>query len=127
MSADNGTYILKYRNGYRVTQKQCIENLWFDANKQGWMNPIEVYRYFNGSRCTNNYITALKVADAMERCCPTEYGIKTLQYNKTWDYIMHDAKEKAKTYLKTIEKTDRYQPYTKNFLLDILELDINNQ
>ena len=39
MSADNGVYILKTKDQYRVTSAQAIESI-FDAN--GKLKPIEV-------------------------------------------------------------------------------------
>jgi hypothetical protein len=49
MSADNGIYILKTKNDYRVTEGQCIENIYW------WWEDERLY--------DENYVDGLDVAN----------------------------------------------------------------
>lgn len=94
MSADNGIYILKTKDQYRVNHAQAIEIIFADYNGEK-LNPIEVLLVWGGCRYTRDELTAYKIAELMERKNRTEYGIRTFKYNKTWKHIVEDAKKEA--------------------------------
>ncbi len=54
MSADNGIYIHKFRNGYKVIHAQAIENVYWWKENNKWVekdkiNPKILYDYFKDS------------------------------------------------------------------------------
>jgi outer membrane protein assembly factor BamD (BamD/ComL family) len=106
MSADNGIYILKTKDQYRVIHAQAIENLWWSylTNKfEDEMVPTRIIEYFGDSRFTRSYETAMKVANAIAKDYPVlEYGIKTFEVNETWDQIVKAAKEMAQHELRVL-------------------------
>ena len=64
MSVDNGIYIAKFKDGYRVIHGMAIDNLyWFpagsDEEKEEWK------RYFNGSKLLATEQEANEEADRM--------------------------------------------------------------
>ena len=69
MSADNGIYILKTKDQYRVTHTQAIENVYweYDSRYAYYINertnklvPTRVVEYWGGCRYTRNPETAYK-------------------------------------------------------------------
>lgn len=85
MSADNGIYIAKFPDGYRVAMAQCIENI--DYYPAGTKERKEMLRdYFGESKVYKFLWLARREADRIERKwykeedeygigCPIEYGI----------------------------------------------------
>lgn len=88
MSADNGIYILKAKDGYRVVHAQAIENLWWWDEMQNdsyELNPKYVFDYFSRSPVFKTKRRAHAYADMlyneiMDSDCPViEYGIQFIQ------------------------------------------------
>jgi hypothetical protein len=108
MSADNGIYILKTKDQYRVIEAQAIENLWWSFIKWDFdkgMVPTRIVEYYGGTRYTRNQETAYRVADAMaNKCYILEYGIRTFSINKTWKQIIAEAKKLAPLEIEAIKK-----------------------
>ena len=114
MSADNGIYILKTKDQYRVTHAQAIENIYWehDSRYACYINertnklvPTRVIEYWGGCRYTRNPETAYKIAETMlKRIGFVEYGIRTFTYNKTWKHIVKDAKKKAEIEIEYLKK-----------------------
>jgi hypothetical protein len=108
MSADNGIYILKTKDQYRVICAQAIENLWWSYvhnDFQKYPVPTRIVEYYGDSRYTRDFEKAQRVAFAMERSQPIlEYGIRTIRVNKTWRQIVKEAKEMAKLEIEAIKK-----------------------
>ena len=79
MSADNGVYIAKFPDGFRVTHAQAIENV--DYYKPGTLQrKIELRRYFGKSEVYQTRDDAAKkgwsIADEVTKDgSPLEYGI----------------------------------------------------
>lgn len=110
MSADNGIYILKTKDQYRVIHAQAIENVYWEHDNRiayyincrtNMLVPSRVVEFWGNARFTKSEEIAFKVANAMlsniERNCGIcEYGIRVFTYNKTWKHILEDAKNKAK-------------------------------
>ena len=91
MSADNGIYILKANDGYRVVHAQAIENLWWwdegTGSEKGELNPKYIYDYFYRCPLLKTKEAALSYADMlyndiMDSGFYTEYGI---QYIDGWE------------------------------------------
>ena len=107
MSADNGIYILKTKDQYRVIHAQAIDNLSWSLIKrdsQREMVPTRIVEYYGNSRYTRDAEIAQKVAFAMSRKYPVlEYGISILRINKTWNQIVKEAKELAPRELEVLK------------------------
>ena len=114
MSADNGIYILKTKDQYRVIHAQAIENVYweYDSRCACYTNertnklvPTRVVEYWGCCRYTRSPETAYKIAETMlKKIGFVEYGIRTFTYNKTWKHIVEDAKKKAKIEIEYIKK-----------------------
>jgi hypothetical protein len=102
MSSDNGVYILKtgfdQYNQFRVLRTQAIENLWWsiiDRCEKPEIVPTRIMEYFGDCRYTRNENIALKLASDMERKYPTEYGVRVIYINESYNKIKNKAKELA--------------------------------
>jgi len=92
MSIDNGVYIIKYKNSYKVCEAQSIENLWWwntdnkdttKWEKRDEMNPEQVEKYFGKTEPYNSKEEALNRAmelykETLEMFGMCEYGIQDL-------------------------------------------------
>lgn len=115
MSADNGIYILKTSDQYRVIHAQAIENLYWSHikpyNKE--LVSTRVIEYYGNSKYTRSEETALKIANYMAKDTSIlEYGIVTISTCKTWNQIIREAKELAPLELESIKnksKDDRWK------------------
>ena len=116
MSADNGVYILKTKDQYRVTSAQAIENI-FDVN--GKLKPIEVVWLWGKVRYTKDENKAQDIAKMINSRCHTEYGIKTFVFNKTWKHIVYDAKYIAECNLKYFDDLDTFEKEKAEYVLSI--------
>lgn len=108
MSADNGVYILKTKDQYRVIHAQAIENLYWSHLQGGRMMrelvSTRIVEYYAHTRYTRDFEKAMKVANAIARgCYILEYGIKTFYVNKTWRQIVSEAKGIAPIEIETLK------------------------
>ena len=75
MSADNGIYVHKFRDGWRVTHAQAIENIYWRKGKNNYNYRI-LKQYFQDSPLFKTRQDAMdyacKLYDELEY---TEYGI----------------------------------------------------
>jgi hypothetical protein len=79
MSADNGIYIHKFSNGWRVAEAGAIENIFWDEKKQelgSTYNQKELKRYFGSSPLFKTEQAALNYAWKLSKEIATEYGIQ---------------------------------------------------
>lgn len=119
MSADNGIYILKTRDQYRVAHLQAIDNVSWSIIDGNWQNkketrgkcvPTRVVEMWGKCKYTRDESIALKIAHNWASSLPIcEYGVNIITYNKTWKHIVEDAKEYAKKeieYLRQFGKED---------------------
>lgn len=114
MSADNGVYILKTKDQYRVAHLQAIDNVSWSIIDGDWQNekrtrgkcvPTRVVEMWGKCKYTRDENVALKLAHRWASSLPIcEYGVKIITYNKTWKHIVEDAKEYAKRELEYIKK-----------------------
>lgn len=90
MSADNGVYILKTKDGQiRVAHSNAINGL-FDF--KGNYISEQISRHF-GCKYTKNMDKAVKIAEKIRKKLPVcEYGIQFLPYcDKTWEQIIEET------------------------------------
>ena len=121
MSADNGTYILKTKDGqYRVAHAQAIENIYEGYSGKRY-DSLEVVLTWMDCRYTRDFDKAMIVANAMENRNRTEYGIKIFEYNKTWKHIVEDAKKMAVVMLRVVGD-DFYGNFVSQRYKRVLEL-----
>ena len=110
MSADNGIYILKTKDQYRVVHAQAIENLWWsyiDMDNQDEIVPTRIMEYYNDSLVFTDETKIQKVAHIILKNFPyVEYGIQTIEVNKTWDEIVNEAKELAPKEIEAIKNNN---------------------
>ena len=131
MSADNGIYILKTKDQYRVAHLQAIDNLSFSIIDGNWQNrkgtrgkwvPTRVVERWGKCKYTRDENVAYRIAHRWANSIPVcEYGVNVITYNKTWKHIVEDAKEYAKKeveYLK-LNKPHGYWFYDLNELQKI--------
>ena len=124
MSADNGIYILKTKDGqYRVIHAMAIENLWWsglEEKSKKEMVPTEILRYFGRSKYTRDYSLALRIAHSIARREPIlEYGVSDFYCNKTWRQIVEEGKQLAKLEIQKIKDDGREE--REKWRLDILK------
>jgi hypothetical protein len=82
MSADNGIYLHHFENGWRVVHGQCIENICYKPDKDGY-NQKELKRYFAESPLLKTEDEAWKYArklykEVLDDFGHTEYGIQVV-------------------------------------------------
>ncbi|MEG1523856.1 MAG: hypothetical protein RR475_02390 [Clostridia bacterium] len=113
MSADNGIYILKCKDQYRVVHAQAIENLhWSFVTGESIpeLVPTRVYELYSESRYTRNKQMALFIASKMLEDLPVcEYGIKIIRYKGTWAQLCAAAKELAPAEIEAIRRPENYR------------------
>lgn len=96
MSADNGVYILKTGNQYRVKLLHAIENLYYDYQghyHSGKMQSEQIINMFGDCKYTYDINTAIKIAMIIENEIHSEYGIVLLDAKKSWGKIIKEKKD----------------------------------
>ena len=122
MSADNGTYILKTKDGqYRVTHARAIENIYEGYSGRRY-DSLEVVLTWMDCRYTRDYEKAMIVANAMENRNRTEYGIGMFEYKKTWKHIVEDAKKIAEIQMRALNGEGFYENFMRQRYKRLLEL-----
>jgi hypothetical protein len=97
MSADNGIYVLRTKEGqHRVAYGQSIPNLhWDEKQGKNVLQPTskQLYNYFKKSRFTYDKDVAFNIATQIaEREMVLEDGIYCVNVNKNWADILAEAK-----------------------------------
>lgn len=115
MSADNGIYILKTKDQYRVAHLQAIDNVSWSIIDGDWQNkketrgkcvPTRVIEMCGKCKYTRDENVAYRIAHKWASSLPIcEYGVNVITYNKTWKHIVEDAKEYAKKEIDYIRET----------------------
>jgi hypothetical protein len=106
MSADNGVYIMKFKDQYRVLHMQAVDNLEYSYCINDGVDyvPTRLVEYYGDTKYTYDYQTALRVASAILRKLPVcEYGIQILNYPYTWKQTVEKAKEYVLKEIEAIE------------------------
>ena len=114
MSADNGIYILKTKDQYRVAHLCAIDNVTWsvidgdwctDMDKRGKLVPTRVVEMWGNCKYTRNENKAFDIAHKWASSLPIcEYGVNVITYNKTWNHIVEDAKKYAEEEIDFINK-----------------------
>lgn len=110
MSADNGIYVLKTKDQYRVAHLQAIDNVYWSAicgncYDIGTLIPTRVVEMWGDCKFTRDGGKALSIAHKWERSLTVcEYGVCVITYNKTWKQILKEAQEYAKEEIEHIKK-----------------------
>ena len=120
MSADNGIYILKTKDQYRVIHAMAIDNLYWsllDEKMHDELIPTRIVEYYGESRYTRDFEKSQKVAFAManDYFPILEYGIRILQVNKTWKRIVEEAKEMVKLEIEEVKKKQKVENHSKSY------------
>lgn len=114
MSADNGIYILKTKDQYRVAHLQAIDNVSFSIIDGNWQDkketrgkcvPTRVIEMWGRYKYTRDENVAFRIAHRWASSLPIcEYGVNVITYNKTWKHIVKDAKEYARKEIEYIKE-----------------------
>lgn len=117
MSADNGIYILRTKDQYRVAHLQAIDNILWSAMegvRQGgaWEEdgyvPTRVVELWGDCSFTRDADQALDLAHMWEdRLGGCEYGVRVITCDKTWEQILEEAGDYAKEEIACIRKQGR--------------------
>lgn len=124
MSADNGIYILKTKDQYRVAHLCAIDNISWSIIDGNWQNndatrgkwvPTRVVEMWGDCKFTRDESKALSMAHKWVSSLPIcEYGVNIITYNKTWKQILKDAKKYAKEEIKFIKEHNKENSYLWN-------------
>ena len=134
MSADNGVYILKTKDQYRVIYASAIDNLtwsyldpnFHEKNPEKFV-PSRILEYFGKSKYTYDKNTAMRVANGILKSLPVcEYGIVTIRYNKTWKQIKFEGEKYAKKEIEELKKNVLSKPYYKRKIEELKMLIFQN-
>lgn len=119
MSADNGIYILRTKDQYRVAHLQAIEHISWSHIDGDWNNkkgthqkcvPTRVVEMWGDCKFTKNAERALSIAHKWNTSLPVcEYGVRIITYNKTWVQILKEAKLYAKKEVEYILEQHRQE------------------
>lgn len=136
MSVDNGIYILKTKDQYRVAHLQSIGNVSYSAIDGDWQNnvktrgkcvPTRVVEMWGDCKFTRDESMAFQIAHNWAKRLPIcEYGVNVITYSKTWKHILEDALFYAKKeigYIKKQGKEDRYDMDRLQKMADGIYLD----
>lgn len=115
MSADNGVYILKTKDQFRVIHAQAIENIYTNDKR---LNPIRVILLWGNTRYTKDEEKANNIAKMLNSRLYTEYGINTITFNKTWKHIVCDAKNLASKLLENTNASQRIDKADLEYVLN---------
>lgn len=99
MSADNGVYILKTKDQYRVAHFSAVENLYYNQLDKGnnKLCSLEVVMEYANVKFTRKKEVALDIASNILKHLPIcEYGISFIETEKTWKKILIEAKKEAR-------------------------------
>lgn len=119
MSADNGIYILRTKDQYRVAHLQAVENIsWSyidgDQNNKAVTHeryvPTRVVEMWGDCKFTKDAEQALRIAHKWNTSLPVcEYGVKIITYSKTWMQILKEATTYAKKEMEYIQEQHRQE------------------
>lgn len=108
MSADNGIYILKTKDQYRVAHFRNAEYMYYSAITDTYSDkvvPSRAIELWVDSKFTRREEIALHLAHRWASKLPIcEYGVNLVKVNKTWKELMKDATAYAKREVEVIKK-----------------------
>ncbi len=108
MSADNGIYILKTRDQYRIAHLQSAEYMNYSILTQNCNDeiiPTRAVELWGDGKFTRKENIALHIAHKWADSLPIcEHGVNIVKYNNTWKELLKEAVKYAQLEIKTIEK-----------------------
>lgn len=108
MSADNGIYVLKTKDQYRVAHFTNSENMYYSAITGTYENeivPSRAVELWGDSKFTRKEDVALRLVHRWANRLPIcEYGVNIIKVNKTWKDLMKEARTYAKREVEVIKK-----------------------
>lgn len=108
MSADNGIYILKTKDQYRVAHFQNAEYMYYSAITSTYEDdivPSRVVELWGDSKFTRKEDIALRLAYRWASRLPIcEYGVNLIKVNKSWKDLIKEARTYAKREVEVIKK-----------------------
>lgn len=106
MSMNNGIYILQTKDQFRVLYTSRIEDLyWSNLPKVSFEpDPARILELFGPCRYTRSRGKALDIAFKMLKENKTEYGIKLIEVNSSWNEIIKEGLRNARKELKYLQK-----------------------
>lgn len=106
MSADNGIYILKTRDQYRVAHFQNAEYMYYSYLTENYSNRIistRAIELWGDCKFTRKESVALHLAHKWEkRLFICEHGVNIVECNKTWKELLKEAKIYAKKEIQAV-------------------------
>lgn len=105
MSADNGIYILKLKDQYRVAHHQAVENVYWSefgvdlayTKHHNKLVPTRVVEMWGDCKYTRSYKKAMEIANNWcSHMWICEYGVNVITCNMTWKELLQKATEFAK-------------------------------
>lgn len=105
MSADNGVYILKMKDQYRVSCFGAADNLFYfrSSGHMDCLQPLRIVEYYKDAQQADNAEKALSIAlNLKERLPVCEYGIQIISVDKTWEEIRIEAGKDVQKEMETI-------------------------
>jgi hypothetical protein len=121
MSADDGIYIMNFKDQSRVIYAGAIDNLWwsfitFSSDSDGFV-PTRVVEYYGSAPAlskkkaqTEAFKLEKKILSEDDFGGALEYGICDFYIDKTWDEVVKDAKEFAIKEIKSIKWQGKLEP-----------------
>lgn len=98
MSADNGIYIMQFKDQARVIYAQAIDNLYWSfqtfGSEQDFV-PVRVYDYYRDVPAMTLEEARAKAFELEAHHDYLEYGISSFSMDMTWDELRVKAKEQA--------------------------------
>lgn len=108
MSADNGIYILKTKDQYRVAHFQNAEYMYYSAITDIYSDevvPSRAVELWGDGKFTRREEIALRLAHRWASGLPIcEYGVNLIKVNETWKDLMKEARTYAKREVEVIKK-----------------------
>lgn len=125
MSADNGIYIMQFKDQARVIYAQAIDNLYWSFQTFGSeqeLVPVRVFDYYREVPAMTLEQARAKAFELEAQHDYLEYGISSFSLDMTWDELHVKAKEQAALELAQIQnRNDGRWDYDETRLHEILE------
>lgn len=121
MSADNGIYILKTKDQYRVTHVQNAEYMTCSAIERkrgcGALVPTRAVELWGNCKYTRRWALAYHIAHKWAGSLPVcEYGVNVIYYNKKWDQLVKEAKTYEKKEIRAIRDREDEKYWNMEYL-----------
>jgi 3-methyladenine DNA glycosylase AlkD len=121
MSADDGIYIMNFKDQSRVIYAGAIDNLWwsfvtFSSDSDEFVLTRIVEHYASAKPLSKekaekeSFKLEKKILEEDDFGGALEYGICSFNVDKTWDEVVKDAKKLASKEIRSIRKQKDIKP-----------------